>query len=83
MYFCNNDVTFLFKDVQFKQLNGVLIGSPLSSIVVEIYQNELEKKVIFNNTPLKNLFYYGYVDDIFMVILDNSVKNESKLSLIL
>ena len=55
----------------YKQTNGVTMGSSLAPILAEIYLSHFENKNIFIDIPSNYLFYFRYVDDIFMIILSD------------
>jgi len=58
---------FQFNGKYFIQTEGLAMGSPLSSILAELYLNEFERKYIMNenNKYRQNIIYYfRYADDI-------------------
>ena len=54
--------TFKFNRRFFKQVDGCIMGGPLSVSFSDIYIVKLENDVV---TPSKPIFYYGFVDDIY------------------
>lgn len=58
---------FQFKDSFYKQLDGVAMGSPISSVVAQLVMEFAEKQII-NNLNFNILFYKRYVDDCLLAI---------------
>lgn len=66
---------FIFDGKYYMQNNGLAMGSPLSSILSEIYLNDMENTYILsehNKYANKILFYKRYVDDTFVIFNGNS-----------
>jgi hypothetical protein len=75
--FCTKNITFKFGGIFYKQMNGVAIGSPLAPALAEVFLNKIEKDFINNPlNPLGILFYYPFVDDIFVILPENVNENE-------
>ena len=50
-------------------MNGVAMGSPLAPALVEVFLTKFENDFINHpSTPIKILFYYRFVDDIFVIL---------------
>ena len=59
-------------------MNGVAMGSPLAPALAEIFLTKIENDFINNPfNPLKILFYYRFVDDIFVILPED--ENEKEL----
>ena len=58
---------FQFKDSFYKQLDGVAMGSPISSVIAQLVMEYAEKEII-NNLSCDILFYKRYVDDCLLAI---------------
>ena len=56
------------------QINGVAMGSPLGPTFAEFYMCDLENRVLLSDR-LKPNFYAWYVDDIFVVVRDNTIRS--------
>lgn len=66
---------FTFNGKFYLQDKGLAMGSPLSSILSEIYLNKFENENIFsdkNKQASKILFYRRYVDDTFLIYNGNT-----------
>ena len=59
---------FQFKDKFYKQLDGVAMGSPISSVIAQLVMEHAEKCII-DNLTFDILFYKRYVDDCLLAIL--------------
>lgn len=58
---------FQFKDKFYKQLDGVAMGSPISSVIAQLVMEHVEKQIIAKlDTDI--LFYKRYVDDCLLAI---------------
>ena len=75
--YCTKNITFKFGDFYFKQLNGIAMGSPLAPALAEVFLTKIENEYINNpSNPLGILFYYRFVDDIFVILPENEDENE-------
>ncbi|KAA3671165.1 uncharacterized protein DEA37_0004307 [Paragonimus westermani] len=64
-----SEIQFLFNDTFYRQTDGVAIGSPLGSVLTDIYMGHLEHAV---STEIRNtLLYKRHVDDIFAELDDH------------
>lgn len=66
---------FIFNDSYYIQEDGLAMGSPLSSIMAEVYLNHVENlHILSDKNPQKDkiLFYKRYVDDIFLIFNGNT-----------
>jgi hypothetical protein len=57
-----------FEGEFYKQLNGIAMGSKCGPAIANIYIAYLEKSFLTINIPI---CYYRFIDDIFVMILDN------------
>ena len=74
--FCTKNITLKFKDFFYKQINGVAMGSPLAPALTEVFFTKIENDFINKPNPLKILFYYRFVDDIFVILPKDENENE-------
>jgi hypothetical protein len=75
--YCTKNITFKFGDSYFKQLNGVAMGSPLAPALAEVFLTKIENDFINNpSNPLGIIFYYRFVDDIFVILPENVDEKE-------
>lgn len=58
---------FQFRDTFYKQLDGVAMGSPISSVIAQLVMEHAEKQII-DNLKFRILFYKRYVDDCILAI---------------
>ena len=58
---------FQFKDKFYKQLDGVAMGSPISSVIAQLVMEYAERQII-DNLNFEILFYKRYVDDCILAI---------------
>ena len=65
MEFATCSVEFSFNDVMYRQINGLGMGSILSSILSNIFVGYLEKLIFSSNSSVKPSVYFRYVDDCF------------------
>ena len=72
--FCLNSTSFMFQGKYFEQLEGVALGSPISSIVAKLYMESSEVEAI-RSAPHPPYLWKRFVDDIFTII-ESSQKNE-------
>ena len=78
--FCLVDANyFVFNKCHYKQIYGMPMGNPLSSIIADIVLNRLLDVTLAQITPKPKLFV-KYVDDMF-AILPNSIVNNTLISL--
>lgn len=66
---------FKFQNNFYHQTEGLAMGSPLSSIMSEIFLNYIENRYLFtdaNRHLNKIIFYYRYVDDTIILFDGNS-----------
>ena len=58
-------------------MNGVAMGSPLAPVLAEVFLTKIENDFINNpSNPLKILFYYWFVDDLFVILPEDENENE-------
>jgi hypothetical protein len=74
--YCTKYMTFKFNGKLYRQNDGITMGSPLAPILAEIYLNDFENKYIKSNRLFEYLFYYRFVDDIFLILLSDSNLNK-------
>ena len=70
---CTSESPFQHPNNLYLQVDGVAMGSPLGPTFANFYMGNLETTVLLNFNP-KPLLYARYVDDIFLL-----VENESDL----
>ena len=58
---------FLYKDILYKQINGVTMVSPLGPIIVNFFLANLENRILKNKNQHFLKLYLRYVDDVFAV----------------
>ena len=58
---------FQFKNNFYKQLDGVAMGSPISSVIAQLVMEHAEKQII-DSLDFDILFYKRYVDDCLLAI---------------
>ena len=74
---CIKNITFKFGDFNYKQINGIAMGSPLAPALAEVFLTNIENEFIINSSnPLGILFYYRFVDDIFVILPENVDDNK-------
>ena len=57
-------------------MNGVAMGSPLAPALAEVFLTKIEHDFINHPSyPLKILFYYRFVDDIFVILPEDEDEN--------
>ena len=66
-YYCTKRTNFIFNNEHYDQMNGVSMESHVAAILAHLYMSELEDN-IKNFKGKKPLLFYGYVDDIFMIL---------------
>ena len=75
--FYTKTITFKFGDLFYKQINGVAMGSTLASALAEVFLTQIENDFINNpSNLLKILFYYRFLDDIFVILPEDEDENE-------
>jgi len=62
-----NFTFFKFEKKIFKQIFGMLMGSPLSPILANIVLQDLEQEILTSNNIVVS-FYFRYVDDIILSV---------------
>lgn len=60
---CLNNIYFKYKDNTYKQTFGCAMGSPVSSVVANIFMETLETSALQKLRHVPK-FYYRYVDDV-------------------
>ena len=65
--FCPTSTAFQYRRQQYKLLDGVAMGSPVSPIVADIFMEDLEDKTFatYDATPR---VWYRFVDDVITVV---------------
>lgn len=66
LVFENN--VFTYKNKFYRQIKGVAMGTKCGPSIANIYISCLEKNFLFIHKPLA---YYRFIDDIFVILLDN------------
>ena len=70
MRFATCCIEFSFNDTMYRQINGLGMGSILSSILANIFVGYHEKKLFSSNCEYIPEIYFRYVDDSFAVFFD-------------
>ncbi|EFN74754.1 hypothetical protein EAG_01936, partial [Camponotus floridanus] len=65
---------FKFNNKIYEQTHGILMGSPLSPVVADIFLRDLEKKAL-NLLSYRPAFYFRYVDDVAMSLPEDEINN--------
>ena len=63
---------FMYKDILFKQVDGVAMGSPLGPSLANFFLGHIENTSVFDNPDFCPKLYLRYVDDIFAVFPKNT-----------
>ncbi|CAF5121111.1 unnamed protein product [Rotaria sp. Silwood1] len=71
--YCTKYSNFTFNNEHYDQINGVAMGSPLAPIIAHLFMSNLEEN-IDKYKGKKPEIYYRYVDDIFMIINERTIK---------
>ncbi|CAK1585601.1 unnamed protein product [Parnassius mnemosyne] len=60
----------LWKEEFYKLVDGVVMGSPVSPIFVDMFMEDFEEKALFTTTtgPVTPRFYKRYEDDTFTIL---------------
>ena len=69
---CLEATSFVYNDVQYKQLSGLPMGSPISVVLSEIMMQHLEKRSV-SQQPVRPLFWFRYIDDCIAALPSTSV----------
>ena len=67
-----SDTHCSFNSKYYQQQNGVTIGSPLASVLADIFMIDFENKVMKKPKEARALWYKRYVDDTFVIIHKNA-----------
>ncbi|KAA3676241.1 uncharacterized protein DEA37_0004707 [Paragonimus westermani] len=62
---CTKNVSFVFQDSAYRQIDGVAMGSPLGPILADIFVAKLEQQVTERLSSVQ--LYKRYVDDILLI----------------
>ena len=74
LYLCTKEGHFTFNGVTYVQTDGVMMGSPLGSLIANIFMCELEKSLVPTmGTKLEE--WTRYVDDTFALIEPDSIND--------
>jgi len=63
---------FAYKNILYRQIDGVSMGSPLAPILANFFLCHLEYKLLDCDNAIKPRMYLRYVDDIFTVFSANT-----------
>ena len=74
LYLCTKEGHFTFNDEIYVQIDGVMMGSPLGSLIANIFMCELETTVI-PKMMNKIKFWTRYVDDTFAFVKPAEVEH--------
>ena len=65
---------FTFNDKIYKQIDGLLMGSPLGSLLTNLFMIELEKNIIQKLIDKMSIkFYIRYFDDTLLLVKDEDI----------
>jgi hypothetical protein len=71
---------FQFNQEYYKQIDGLAMGAPMSSILVEIYVQNMEHTDISHPKQTKQIIaYFRYVDDILIIYDEKKTDINHKL----
>lgn len=67
-----NSTYFSFNNINYHQMNGSPVGTPLSPFLVEIVKRDLDNTCLslLDSKPLR---FFRYVDDIFCIVPRTSI----------
>jgi hypothetical protein len=65
---CVNNTYFQYGKYFYKQQKGMVMGSPLSPVICNLFREDLETRALSSFTPKPEVFF-RYIDDIFFVWL--------------
>ena len=68
--FATSQTHFIFNSKFYNQIHGVAMGSPLASVLANIFMVFYESKRLNEYNLNKPKFYLGYVDDILLAAFD-------------
>ena len=71
--FLMNNTFFQFDNKYYQQVFGTPMGSPISPMLADLVLQDLEE-VVLNKLSFKIYAYYRYVDDAFLIIPKNMIK---------
>ena len=74
LYLCTREGHFTFNDETYVQTDGVMMGSPLGSLIANIFMCELETSIIPKLTDSVKL-WTRYVDDTFAFVKPTEIEN--------
>ena len=68
---CTDSINFQFEDTNYRQVDGVAMGSPLGPLLADIFMAQMEEKLKYEITTMS--YYRRYVDDT-LLICDNQTQ---------
>ena len=71
--FCLNTTFFVYKEQYYKQIHGAAMGSPVPSIVANLYMERFETRALAT-APHPPSAWYRYVDDTFVLIYEYNIE---------
>ena len=75
--FVQKIITFKFADFFYKQMNSVAMKSPLAPALAKVFLTKIKNDFINKQSNhLKILFYYRFVDDIFVNLPEDENEKE-------
>ena len=75
--FCLKNTYFIFQDRFYEQTEGAAMGSPISSIIANLYMEAFEKQAI-STAPHPSSLWKGFVDD--TIVLFKKTQKDSFIS---
>ena len=72
---CLTSTYFVFQEKYYRISDGVAMGSPVSSVVANLFMECLEKEVLSSSGALRPHVWKRYVDDVFSILRRANVKD--------
>ena len=72
---CLTSTYFVFQEKYYRLSDGVAMGSPVSSVVANLFMERLEKDALSSSGALRPRVWKRYVDDVFSILRRANVKD--------